>query len=171
MSLNRNPKKQSDILKRASRLFFLLFLTGSIGYIGGTFNTPEAMKWYQSLVLSSLNPPAIWFGIVWGILYVCMSFSAWIVWGKTSPRPFVIQLALNLIWPFLFFHLRNPILSLVDTGIMIGFIALTIWQFGKISKISGGLMVPVLLWSLFALYLNTIVVLYNTQIGVWLGLI
>ena len=37
--------------------------------------------------------------------------------------------------------------------------------------VAGGLMVPVLLWTLFAFYLNTITVLYNTQIGVWFGLI
>ena len=166
-----DPKKAHSVYTKALRLCFLLFLTFTVGYVGGTFVTKDAMKWYNTLILSSLNPPAEWFGIVWGILYVCMSFSAWIVWGKVSPRPFVLQLAFNLLWPFLFFYLRSPILSLIDTGLMIVFIWITIWKFGKISKLAGGLMVPVLLWSLFAFYLNTVTVLYNTIIGVWLGLI
>ena len=165
------PEKEVSVYTKALRLGFLLFLTFTVGYIGGTFVTPETMAWYDTLILSSFNPPSHWFGIAWGILYLCMSFSAWIVWGKVSPRPFVIQLALNLLWPFLFFYLQSPILALVDTILMIVFIVITIWKFGKISKVSGGLMVPVLLWSLFALYLNTITVLFNTVIGVWFGII
>ena len=165
------PEKDPSVYTNALRLAFLLFLTFSVGYVGGTFVTKDAMKWYDTLILSSLNPPGNWFGIAWGILYVCMSFAAWLVWGRVSPRFFVLQLALNLLWPFLFFHLRSPILSWLDTAIMIVFIALTIRQFGRVSRIAGGLMVPVLLWSIFALYLNTITVLYNTVIGVWMGLI
>ena len=165
------PKKEPSVSTKALRLGFLLFLTFTIGYIGGTFVTDEAMIWYDTLILSSLNPPAAWFGIAWGILYVCMSFAAWIVWGKVSPRPFALLLAFNLLWPFLFFYLKNPILSLIDTAIMIVLTIITIYKFGKISKVAGGLMVPVLLWSLFALYLNLITVLFNTQIGIWFGFI
>ena len=164
-------ENRDSVSTKALRLGFLLFLTFAVGYIGGTFVTDDAMMWYNTLILSSFNPPANWFGIAWGILYLCMSFSAWLVWGKVSPRSFVIQLALNLLWPFLFFYLQSPILALIDTVVMIIYILITIWNFGRISKVAGGLMVPVLLWSLFALYLNTITVLYNTQIGVWIGII
>jgi len=164
-------KNEASVTTKALRLFFLLFLTFTVGYIGGTFVTPESMLWYDTLILSSLNPPAAWFGIAWGILYVCMSFAAWLVWGRGSPRPFAFQLAFNLLWPFLFFYLKNPILSLIDTALMIVFITLTIRAFGRVSRVAGGLMVPVLLWTVFAFYLNTITVLYNTQIGVWFGII
>ena len=169
--ITADPEKMPSVRTKALRLGFLLFLTFSVGYIGGTFVTKDAMKWYNSLILSSLNPPSSWFGIAWGILYMCMSFSTWLVWGKVSPRPFVLQLALNLLWPFLFFYLKSPVLSWVDTALMIVFIGITIYKFGKVSKVAGGLMVPVLLWSIFALYLNTVTVLYNTIIGLWLGLI
>ena len=169
--ITSTPQNGVSVSTKALRLGFLLLLTFTVGYIGGTFVTDEAMVWYNTLILSSLNPPAAWFGIAWGILYVCMSVAAWIVWGRVSPRSFALLVAFNLLWPFLFFYLKSPILSLLDTAIMIILTTITICKFWKISKFSGGLMVPVLLWTLFAFYLNTITVLYNTQIGVWFGII
>ena len=156
---------------KALRLCFILFLVFTVGYIGSGFITPDALKWYDSLILSSFTPPHHWFGIAWASLYILMAFSVWMIWGKTSPRPFVLQLAFNLLWPFLFFHLQSPIMGLIDILLMLVFIVITIWEFSKISTVSAGLMIPVLLWSCFAFYLNLITVLYNTQIGVWLGLI
>ena len=168
---SKTEKKSVSVYTKALRLGFLLFLTFTVGYVGGTFVTPEAMIWYDGLILSTFNPPSHWFGIAWGILYMCMSFAAWIVWGRVSPRPFAFQLAFNLLWPFLFFFLQSPILALIDTILMIIFIVITICKFGKVSLVAGGLMVPVLLWSLFALYLNLITVLFNTVIGIWFGFI
>ena len=170
LATNRSYKV-STVITKALHWFFLLCLTMSVGYIGSTFMTPESMAWYDKLILSTLTPPAAWFGIAWTLLYFMMSWSAFLVWNKCSPRPFVLQLGCNLLWPFLFFHLKSPVMALIDLIIMLVFIGATICHFGRVSKIAGWMMVPVLLWSCFAFYLNMIAVLYNTQIGIWLGLI
>ena len=158
-------------MTKAVRLFFLLALTSVVGYIGSTFVTPEALAWYDGLIQSDLTPPDSWFGIVWGILYALMSIAAWLVWGKVTPRPFVFQLAFNLLWTFLFFYLKSPILALVDVVAMVACLIWTVVVFARASLWAAGLMIPTLIWSCFAFYLNLIVVLYNTQVGVWLGLI
>lgn len=158
-------------LSKGGRLFFLLCLTNAVGYIGSVFITPKALEWYHSLILSELTPPGIWFGLVWTILYFLMAFSAFLVWNRTSPRPFVLQLAFNLIWPFIFFYLKEPVAGLAVILIMIYFIYRTIRLFGSVSRMAGWLMAPVLVWSCFAFYLNLIVVLYNTRIGIWFGFI
>ena len=163
--------QKTSLQTKTIRLFFSLFLVSVVGYIGSGFITPQALAWYDGLILSSMTPPHHWFGIAWGSLYFLMGFSVWMTWGKTSPRPFVIQLAFNLLWPFLFFHLQSPIMGLIDLTLMLVFIVITIWKFWKNSKVSSGLMIPVLLWSCFAFYLNLITVLYNTQVGIWLGII
>ncbi|MBQ7413789.1 MAG: tryptophan-rich sensory protein [Alphaproteobacteria bacterium] len=160
-----------SVWTKAFRLFFLLALTSVVGYVGSTFVTPSSLAWYDTLIVSSVNPPNTWFGVAWGILYILMAVAAWMVWGRVSPRYFVLQLAFNLLWTFLFFYLKNPIMGLIDIAVMIVFIILTIIQFWKQSRIAGGLMIPVLLWSSFAFYLNLITVLYNTRVGIWLGLI
>ena len=163
--------QDTSIWQNALRLFYLLCLTMAVGYIGSTFTSPEALKWYDTLILSDLTPPNNWFGPVWSVLYFLMAISAFLVWGKASPRPFVMQLAFNLIWPFAFFYLKNPVLAFVILIAMVVFIVKTICSFGRVSLLSGWLMVPVLLWSLFAGYLNVIVIVYNTKIGSLLGII
>ena len=100
-----------------------------------------------------------------------MAIAGWLVWNRVSPRPFVIQLAFNLIWPFLFFYMKSPVWALADIGVMLFFLGRTVRVFYPVSRPAGWLMVLPLIWSLFAAYLNLIVVLYNTQIGIWLGLI
>ena len=71
--------KEPTLMVLFIRFFFLLLLTYSVGYIGGSFVTPEAMLWYDGLILSDFNPPDSWFGIAWALLYFLMAFSAWIV--------------------------------------------------------------------------------------------
>ncbi len=164
-------KDLPTVWQKALRLFYLLVLTNAVGYIGSTFTNPEALAWYDTLIQSKLTPPDMYFGLVWAILYFCMAIAAFLAWGKTSPRPFVLQLAFNLIWPFAFFYLKSPIGAFVILLIMMYFIVETIREFGRVSKAAGWLMVPVLFWTIFAGYLNLIVVLYNTEIGVWLGLV
>lgn len=163
--------KRETVWKKALRLFFLLFLTNLVGYLGSTFITPEGIDWSGTLIESRLTPPNFCFTLVWTVLYFLMGIAGWLVWNKATPRPFVMLLAFNLLWPFLYFYLREPVFALLDIVVMIYFIIRTIQVFRPVSRSAAYLMLPVLLWSMFAFYLNTIIVLYNTQIGVWLGFI
>ena len=67
------------ILRSAGRLFFLLFLVNSIGYVGGSYMTPQTMQWYYSLPNSLLTPPDWVFPVVWTILFFMMAVSAFLV--------------------------------------------------------------------------------------------
>ena len=152
-------QKQS-IWRSAGRLFFLLLLVNTIGYIGGTYMTPSTMIWYYSLPNSSLTPPDWVFPLVWSILFLLMVISAFLVWGRASPRWFVAQLMTNMLWSFTFFYLRNPVWALGVLIVMLIFLILNILSFGRVSRIAGYLLVPTFLWSLFAFYLNFYIV-YN----------
>ena len=41
--------QKKSVWRSAGRLFFLLLLVNTIGYIGSTYMTPETMLWYYSL--------------------------------------------------------------------------------------------------------------------------
>ena len=151
--------QKKSVFKSALRLFFLLFLVNTIGYIGGSYMTTDTMIWYYSLPNSVLTPPDWVFSVVWTILFTLMAISAFLVWGRASPRWFVAQLMMNMLWSFSFFYLRNPLLAAGILCLMLVFLVLNIRSFGKISKVSGWLLVPTLLWSLFALYLNLYIVI------------
>lgn len=124
-------------------------------------------NWYNSLIKSSLNPPASVFGPVWSILYTLMA-SSFILYGKsgglsnmTGVAYFVIQLTLNILWPIVFFTLKNIPLSLLTIVGLLIYIILTIRQFFTVNKYSAYLLIPYLLWTGFATYLNGYIYWYN----------
>ena len=147
------------VLRSAIRLFFLLLLVNTIGYIAGTYMTPETMNWYHSLPASPLTPPDWFFSVVRAFLFILMAISAFLVWGKVTPRWFVAQLMSNMLWSFSFFYLKNPVLALAMIFLMLVFLFLNICGFGKISKLAGWLLVPTFLWGIFAFYLNLYIIL------------
>lgn len=150
-----------NLYQKALRLFYLLLLTNAVGYIGSSFMTPDSQNWYESLVKSSLTPPDIVFPIVWTTLFFMMAFSAFLVWGKISPRFFTLQLAMNLAWSFTFFYLRETLASCFIILLLLYFLYRTIKDFGRVSKSADYLLMPTFVWVLFALYLNVFIVVNN----------
>ena len=150
--------QKKSIWRSALRLFFLFFLVNTIGYIGGSYMTPQTVVWYYSLPNSPLTPPDWVFPMVWTILFTLMAISAFLVWGRASPRWFVAQLMANMLWSFCFFYLKSPLLAVVIIILMLCFLFLNIISFGKVSKLAGFLLVPTFFWVLFALYLNLYIV-------------
>lgn len=147
--------------QNALKLLYLLAMTNAVGFIGASFMSADSLNWYETLVKSALTPPDFVFGVVWTTLYFMMGFAAFLVWGKVSPRYFVLQLAMNLIWPFAFFFLRATLSSCFIILFMLYFLYKTIKDFGRVSKAADYLMMPTFLWALFALYLNVFIVVNN----------
>jgi tryptophan-rich sensory protein len=125
--------------------------------------------WYQYLNKSSLTPPDIIFKIVWPILYILMMISLIIFYKNYSDNFwislglffFIIQLLLNLSWSLLFFtyHQILPSFFLIIT--IIFFVILTMKEFLKVNFTAGILLLPYLLWLIFASYLNLFIYVSN----------
>ena len=116
--------------------------------------------WYNSLTKPDFAPPDWIFAPMWSILYVLMSISFIIYLTRKAPDKkigyfhFFTQLILNLIWTPAFFYLKSPLLAFFVIAAMDIFVILTIRKFYSISKLSALLLIPYLLWILFATYLN-----------------
>ena len=116
--------------------------------------------WYQDLIKSPLNPPGYVFGIVWPILYLLMSISAFRTFNETK-NLFLIQLLFNAIWSWLFFAFQMPFIALLNIWLLIYLnIKLNLKMFNQ-DKLSGFLFIPYILWLFFASYLNLFIVLNN----------
>ena len=116
--------------------------------------------WYQDLIKSPLNPPGYVFGIVWPILYLLMSISAFRTFNE-SKNLFLIQLLFNAIWSWLFFAFQMPFIALLNIWLLIYLnIKLNLKMFYQ-DKLSGFLFIPYILWLFFASYLNLFIVLNN----------
>ena len=116
--------------------------------------------WYQALNKSPLNPPGYVFGIVWPILYLLMSISAFRTFNETK-NLFLIQLLFNALWSWLFFAFQMPLVALFNIWLLIYLnIKINLKMF-YIDKLSGFLFTPYVLWLFFASYLNLFIVLNN----------
>jgi benzodiazapine receptor len=92
-----------------------------------------------------------------------MGIAAGLVWDNIKEQNaevkkalgfFLIQLALNAIWSYLFFGLKNPMLALIEIALLWLMIYETYLKFTKINKIAGYLLLPYLAWVGFAVVLN-----------------
>lgn len=117
---------------------------------------------YNSMMQPSFAPPAIVFPIVWGILYTLMGISLFLVTKDGLDKPgvrdavfyFAISLILNFFWTPIFFRWKLILFALVWLAAMIIFAVITAYKFYGINKWAGILMVPYILWLLFAFALN-----------------
>ena len=129
-----------------------------VGAASGGMTVAAVRGWYAALVHPPGTPPDFLFGPVWSLLYVLMGVAAWRVWRSVGPGPALRlwgwQLGANALWTPLFFGLHAPIPALVEMTALIVLVAATIRRFAAIDRVAGGLLVPYLLWTLYALYLN-----------------
>jgi len=153
----------------AIRFIFSIAICLTAGMIGSVFTTPAIPTWYAGLRKPDLAPPNWVFAPVWTTLFLLMGISLFLVWnvglGKSSVRysftSFFAQLVLNVLWSYLFFGLRSPLLGLLDIIVLWFAIALTVVFFFKVSKIAAVMLIPYLAWVSVAAYLNYLILKLN----------
>ena len=145
----------------------LSFVAAAIGAIASV----QAASFYQDLAQPSWAPPSSVFGPVWSVLYALMGIAAWLVWREGGWRRqrgvltlFVIQLALNALWSWLFFAWHRGALAFVDIVLLWVLIVATVVGFWRVRPLGGALLLPYLFWVSFALALNYAVWHLNPQI-------
>ena len=121
----------------------------------------KSIDWYNNLNKPYFNPPSEIFTPVWGILYlmIFLSFVFFIKNGinkeKTIPIIFFsIQLILNFSWQKIFFGMHSISGAFIVAVLLWIFILLTIITFYKHSKTAALLLIPYLIWTAFACFLN-----------------
>lgn len=148
-------------------------ITLGVGVLGGLATAAGRDGWYQALAKPPLTPPDWVFGPAWTTLYVLMGIAAWRVWRQPARFPagppsrtralslWGIQLALNLLWSVLFFALKSPVAALGDLVVMALVLAAATHAFHARDTWAGWLLLPTLLWVLFAGYLNAGIIVVN----------
>lgn len=148
----------SDIV----RLAISIALPQAVGLVAAFAGPGGSGGWYAGLAKPSWRPPDWAFGPVWTLLYLLMGIASFLVWRQGLDRNLVrwalvlylVQLALNFGWSWLFFGLRSPFAGLVDIVLLVAAVGATLWAFARVSSAAGWLLVPYLAWVLFALALN-----------------
>ena len=150
---------------RASVLRWALFavpLVLLLGYLSGVVAGSAAHNpWFAALRKPATFPPPATFGIVWTVLYALMGVALALVcaaWGARYRLPailaFALQLVINLAWSPVFFARHEIALALAVIVVLDVAVIVTAVLFWKVRRAAAVLLLPYLVWILFATLLN-----------------
>jgi benzodiazapine receptor len=151
------------IARYASMAVFLVVVVIAAA-LAGSF---EAGEYYSLVQKPSWAPPAWVFGPVWSVLYILMALAMWKVWiSEHRSRMgsliwWLIQLSLNVLWTWLFFGLTRTGWAMLEMLLLIGIVVLCMKAFASSSRSASWMLLPYLLWLMFAWLLNISIWLLN----------
>ena len=136
--------KKNDYKKLILYIAIPLLLGGIVGFI----TSKESMN-YNGIVDGWVFP------IVWSILYILMGISSYIVRNnKELMSIYKVNLVINLLWPIIFFTLNFKVFGFFWILLLILVVGYIMYKFYNENKISAYLLIPYLLWLIFASILN-----------------
>ena len=141
MNMNMN---KIDYKKLAVYIAIPLILGALVGFL-----TSRGTDNYNGIV------PGWIFPIVWTILYILMGISSYLVRSnKYLIDMYKLNLFVNLTWSFIFFTFDFKVLAFFWILLLIVIVGIMIYGFYKENKIAGYLLIPYILWLIFASILN-----------------
>lgn len=148
--------------RSALALLGWLALCFAVAAIGG-LAAANASAFYATLTQPAWAPPGWLFGPVWTVLYAMMAVAAWLVWRERGRVPvrgaltlFVVQLAVNGLWSWLFFAWRQGGIALAEVLLLWVLISATVIAFRRVRPLAAALLLPYLAWVTFASVLNAV---------------
>ena len=153
------------MLKKIFLSLFYVFFPLLVGLLSSYFSN---YNMYSSFNKPPLSPPGYIFGIVWTILYLLMGISYFLVKLKYENYDishvsfwYYLQLIINFFWSIFFFRNNAYVFSFLWILFLIVAVIITFIKFLRLNKTSGYLLIPYLVWIVFAAYLNLGVAILN----------
>ena len=165
MDIIQCPMEVIHLKIQWKKLFVCLVIPLAVGVLSGLLSG-NGMDSFEALNKPPLSPPGWVFPVAWTILYILMGIASYLVLvsgkpNKTALQVYGIQLVFNFFWSILFFKFEMYLLAFVWLVVLWLLIFVCSVLFYRISKPSGYLMLPYLLWVTFAGYLNLYIALFN----------
>lgn len=117
----------------------------------------DGNRWYAMLAKPAVTPPGWVFPVAWTTLYVLMGLALAVVLHARGSRLrgaaialFLVQLLINLLWSPLFFGMHQVGWALAVIVVMFVAAVATTVLFGRVRTLAAWLMVPYLIWTVFA---------------------
>ena len=146
-------------------LFGFVIITFAASAIGAFSTRISKEPWYSTINKPSFNPPDWVFAPVWTTLYIMMAAAIWKIWINSFDlkilKLYFVHLFFNGTWSIVFFGFHQIGLALINLIIILIFIILLMKNYFNRDKISFYLMIPYLLWSSYALILNSSIFVLN----------
>ena len=150
------------------KLIICLAIPLAVGAVAALLSG-SGMRQYGTLRQPPFSPPGWLFPVVCTIMNLLMGYASYRVLRsgaeegqiKKALSLYGAQLALNFLWPLIFFGLEMYLLAFIVILALWVLIFLTINAFSDIDETAGNLLLPYILWVTFAAYLNVGVYLLN----------
>ena len=149
---------------------FLSFLPGILGLFVAPIASGQNV-WYNSLNQPALTPAGWVFSVAWTILYFLIGVALFLVMQKNNTNQgysktnayvlFAINIIFNALWSFAFFGAGLPEVALIILTALIVTAVFMARAFFKISRVACWLIVPYIVWLMFAFYLNGMIIYLN----------
>lgn len=144
--------------------YIIIILPLIIGFLIGSFTKPD--KWYYNLNKSFLTPPGFIFGIVWFILYLLIGVAYFIALKDKPLNDWIIpiiHLIINFSYSIIIFRLHQLFLSflVVLLTLLSGLFITYKFYYHDKTKIAYKLMIPYIIWLVFATFLGFYIYYYN----------
>lgn len=154
------------------RLGTMIVVIALVEILSTSVTIPAVRDWYPTLAKPAWNPPNWVFGPVWTTLYAMIAWCGWQLWEQVRRiQPsvwlhpvmawFVLQMVANFCWSILFFGLHLPRYALADILLLDIAIIGTILAAWRVDRLCAWLLMPYLLWVLYATSLNGGIVWLN----------
>lgn len=141
-----------------------------ISYCLSRITQYDILSWYPTVHKSILTPPDIVFPIAWFILYCMLAVSGYSLWlhrhqpkAKLAFKFYVLQVLLNWTWMPLFFYFHWISVSFFCIVAIIILTLITMSITYNAYKLSCIMLIPYVLWLIFAGYLNAIIWILNAS--------
>ena len=145
---------------------FYVALSELAGLLAGLLSRKAVQLYEQTALKPALSPPGWLFPVVWTLLYLLMGVGAARIAltaegaNRTNAlRVFYAQLAVNFVWPLLFFNASAYGAAFICLVVLWGLIVWMTLSFRELDGPAALMQLPYLLWVAFAGYLN---------LGAWL---
>ncbi|WP_439575436.1 TspO/MBR family protein [Phreatobacter sp.] len=151
-----NPSRSRWIATHAAFVVICL----AVAAAGGLANSYGLTDWYPRIAKPWFNPPNWVFGPVWTVLYLMIAvagarFALLPAHHRALPViTWVVQLAVNLAWSWVFFYGQAIGCALVTIAALWVSIVATILAGWTKDRLASLLLIPYLLWVSFAAVLN-----------------
>ena len=148
------------------RLLIALAVPLAVGGLSA-FASGSFSEQYAVVNKPPLSPPGWVFPVVWTLLYLAMGYASYLVMtvggrdAKDALTVYYVQLALNFLWPILFFRFRLFTFAIFELILLIAAVTVMVIRFSHVDERAGYLTLPYLIWLCFALYLNIGVAVLN----------
>ncbi len=163
----QSPERKCPVRGGLS-LILTIIIFQCIGFAIGKLTQGGMSPWYLTIQKSPLTPPSVVFPVVWSILYCLLAVIGWFSWRNRQQAVyrkafmlFGLQMVMNWLWSPIFFSAHAVGLALVWLILIAAITARLVAVLYPAKRLMALLLLPYLLWLLFASYLNAYIWLFN----------